>query len=500
MSIGRGTSRCYGSAQVARGARSHERVGRAAGCALAIAIAFAGAAPPAGAAIGPDGLIAFETTDGTRTVKTIDPSAAAADALTLPNLPAGSANPAWSADGTMLAFSSTVTGVASIYVIRADGSGLRQITQGSDPAIDPTWSPDGRLAFTGYSGSARDIYVTDVNAAAPVRLTADGLSQQAAWSPDGTRIAYETDATGNRDIWLMAPDGSAQQRLTTSANSDSDADWSPDGRRLAFSSGVPRAYERAIYSIGADGSDLQQLTPSRSRIGFPAWSPDGRQIAFAENGTVKRMASQGLSSQASETVVATSATDPVWARLPAPPAADSKGDVKVTTPTGKTAAADGPLPEGTMVDATGGSVTVSFLRPAVATTTPAATAKVKGALFTVAETTPEQLTLRVASPQCPGAPVVAAKARRGNFRVKVRGGRRRGHIGVRTDHVILGDHETSYTLVETCRGSSVAVSSGRVTVRARSCSRSSGRRRCQPRGRTHVLTAGTSLFLPTRRR
>lgn len=441
-------------------------------CAGAATIVLASAASSASAAT--NGLIAFESVDGPGVIATVDPLRPATFGIEagvpIPGLPPGSANPAWSPDGTMLAFSTTSAGASRIDVINADGTGLRTVARDPIAAIDPTWSPDARqIAYTGLGGDGNpDIYVASVDgASSPRRLTAfPDIDQQADWSPDGKLIAYESYQGGGEHIWTMAPDGTAQTQRTSGPLEDSDAAWSPDGSRLAFSSGAPGSSVREIFSIDRSGGDRRQLTSSGERSAFPAWSPDGRTIAFARSRiAIVVIDRDGLPPGVPPMFVALGATDPTWAPLP-PPVSQPTGTVTATTPSGKTepVSPGQELPTGTKVDATEGALLVNFSRPAVPAAVPDSTARVIGAEFTIASRTPETLTLNVKRPSCSTGAVAAARRLRRPRKTKVRV--RHGHFRVRNDHLIAASHETTWTVTETCTRSVVSVTEGSVDVRA----------------------------------
>jgi len=159
--------------------------------------------------------------------------------------------PAWSPDGAQIAFSSFRGGTSQIYLMKADGSGERRLTSGPGSASDPAWSPDGtRIAFTKTpEGSTGDIHVIGVDGRGEAQLTDTDTpthgtlshDDQAAWSPDGTRIAFisNRDVGLDYEIWLMNADGSARRGLTRTRELELDQApaWSPDGSRLAFSRG-----------------------------------------------------------------------------------------------------------------------------------------------------------------------------------------------------------------------------------------------------------------------
>ena len=103
------------------------------------------------------------------------------------------------------------------------------------------------------------------------------------WSPDGTRILYETSVTGNWEIWMMdlqglAVSGGALTRLTDNGHLDRMPSWSPDGKTIAFISDRDGDYE--VFTMNADGSGQTQITHDDVPAIHPYWSPDGRQIVY----------------------------------------------------------------------------------------------------------------------------------------------------------------------------------------------------------------------------
>ena len=194
---------------------------------------------------------------------------------------AGDYSPAWSPDGSRIAFVSERDGNADIYVMNADGSAPTRLTSNAWRDTRPAWSPDGsRIAFV--SGDERtDIYVIDADGSGQVKLTDSfATDQDPAWSPDGTRIAF-VSGDMNAEIHVIDANGSENRRLTSASGLDVSPAWSPDGRTIAFRS--HRDGDSEIYLLGADGSDQVNLTNHPADDEFPAWSPDGRTIAFASD-------------------------------------------------------------------------------------------------------------------------------------------------------------------------------------------------------------------------
>lgn len=184
-------------------------------------------------------------------------------------------SPSWSPDGAHVVFYSEEGGNADIFVMDADGSNRKRLTQG--PADDgyPAWSPDGtRISFDSDRDGNYEIYVMNADGSQIVRLTKNPARDvSAAWSSDGSKIAFMSDRSGGFDIYIMNSNGSDVNRITQ-LGSCWFPQWSPDGTRLSFHVG------RDVYVMKKDGTGLERLTFDPQNGMYPSWSPDGRRIVF----------------------------------------------------------------------------------------------------------------------------------------------------------------------------------------------------------------------------
>ena len=160
-------------------------------------------------------------------------------------------------------------------------SGLTRLT--NHPARDwsPAWSPDGRrIAFETNRTGDLDVYVMNADGSGAARLTGNSADDvDPAWSANGSEIAFSSDRDGNEEIYVMNADGSGVTRLTNNSRPDRSPAWSPDGRRIAF--GSRTNFNIDVYVMNADGSGATNLTNNSANNDYnAAWSPDGCQNSF----------------------------------------------------------------------------------------------------------------------------------------------------------------------------------------------------------------------------
>lgn len=137
--------------------------------------------------------------------------------------------PAWSPSGLKVAFVTSDpydfgTGIAKIYLVNADGTGLRQLTDQADKFFPLQWSPDGRKIAYHFQGN---IYTINEDGTGRKQITFSGHDSGPIWSPDGSKIVFTSHRNGNWDIFLIYSDGSNLVQLTFDEKDDYQPAWRP---------------------------------------------------------------------------------------------------------------------------------------------------------------------------------------------------------------------------------------------------------------------------------
>lgn len=294
----------------------------------------------------PPGKIAFSTDvdDGNEEIYRMKTDGGSWVCLT--HHPAHDTSPAWSPDGTEIAFVSRFGRPSGIYKMNADGTGQTRLTPSSlaNPG-HPAWSRDGtKIAFdnsifvlssdgTGISpltacapGSDMQpssgpsppgthdssIYVMKSDGTGISLLTPSGpgSDMQPTWSADGTQIAFHHQENGRSNVYVMNSDGSGRAPLT--ATGGKSPAWSPDGTSIAFVREVGEQGE--VYLMNTNGTGQTRLTDGGGE--GPAWSPNGKKILFVRwcdgNWRIYVMNSDGSGQTRLTNAPDSSDTDPAW--------------------------------------------------------------------------------------------------------------------------------------------------------------------------------------------
>jgi len=202
---------------------------------------------------------------------------------------------------SMLAFSSDRdTGSFDIFISNPDGTLPSNLTavQTTSDEIEPSWSPDGaKIAFASDQTGDWEIFIMNSDGSGKTQLTSNvGLDVAPAISPDGTKIVFVSNRDGDFEIFVMNIDGTGVTQLTSNNKGDgaqgpdlfglgfgiSVPSWSPDGTKIAFTSDRDGG-DLDIFIMDADGTNVTQLTTSSADDYDPFWLPNGEEIVFVSD-------------------------------------------------------------------------------------------------------------------------------------------------------------------------------------------------------------------------
>ena len=182
------------------------------------------------------------------------------------------------------------------------------------------YSPDGsRIAFTASDGGNSDVWVMSADGTGARRLTNHAaLDLSPSWSPDGKRLAFVSDRAGTPQLYVMGADGSDPKRLTFQGNYNQTPQWSPRGDQIAFTARDERKVFDVFVVTVASGR-IDRITQDQGRTNEePSWAPNGRLVVFRtdRNGAAQLVVSDPKGER--QTVVAGGVGDlsaPAWGPL-----------------------------------------------------------------------------------------------------------------------------------------------------------------------------------------
>jgi serine/threonine protein kinase len=185
----------------------------------------------------------------------------------------------------ILAYRTGVSALRSLVHVDENGELIKEID--SEAAYDRIRvSPDGRrvaVTLLDTTSGNEDIWVFDMERGTRTRLTfGEGPERSPVWSPDGTRVAYQSGATGNGDIYVRSASGSGEEELLyTSPASDTAEDWSRDGKYLAFNK--VESNKTDLWILNVESGEAEPLITGDFEEGWGYFSPDGKWLAYLSN-------------------------------------------------------------------------------------------------------------------------------------------------------------------------------------------------------------------------
>lgn len=207
-------------------------------------------------------------------------------------------DPAYSPDGLFIAFTGAVNGRQEVFLVSSDGGDVRQLTEfnltSSQPSvltIGAAWSPNGSsLAFASNATGDFELYLIDdvFGNSPPTQLTNNQFQDRSpAWSPDGNYIAFDSDreSPGEFEVFVLPLRGAEGEdvcQMTDASRSSFAPSWSPDGSRIAFISNR-QGGDNDLYVMNSDGSGAVLITENDSDADDrdPSWSWDGEWVAVS---------------------------------------------------------------------------------------------------------------------------------------------------------------------------------------------------------------------------
>lgn len=171
----------------------------------------------------------------------------------------------------------TRTGSKEVYMLDSDGGGIRQLTADRSISLSPAWSPDGsRIAYTSFRRGYPDIYVIDLRSNNRACIANyPGINMAGAFSPAGGELLMVLSKDGNPEVYVKDLGGGRLTRLTNTPRAgEASPTWSPDGSQVAYVSDLSGTGSPQIYVMGRSGGSRRLTSRGRENVS-PDWGPNG---------------------------------------------------------------------------------------------------------------------------------------------------------------------------------------------------------------------------------
>jgi len=167
-----------------------------------------------------------------------------------------------------------------LEVADADGEGTQIALRSNEPIISPAWSPDGtKVAYVSFEHKKPVVYVQDLTSRQrTIVANYRGSNSAPSWSPDGGRLAVALSRNGYTQVYVVNADGSGLRQLTHTTGIETEPQFSADGQQIYFTS--DRGGGPQIYRMSVNGGDAQRVTFGSNYNVSPRVSPDGKTLAY----------------------------------------------------------------------------------------------------------------------------------------------------------------------------------------------------------------------------
>ena len=190
-----------------------------------------------------------------------------------------------------------------LEVADTDGYNAETVLTSVEPIMSPAWSPDGtRLAYVSFEGRKSEIFVQHLRSRQREKVSSfEGINGAPVWSPDGRQLAITLSKSGNPDIYILDLASKKLRQVTRHWGIDTEPAWMPDGREIVFTSS--RGGKPQLYRISVNGGSAKRLTFDGDYNASPEVSPDGRWVTFVQGeGNTFRIAIMDLQTRFVETL------------------------------------------------------------------------------------------------------------------------------------------------------------------------------------------------------
>ena len=169
-----------------------------------------------------------------------------------------------------------------LIIADADGYNPRTVLESKEPLMSPAWSPDGsKLAYVSFEKKRSEVYIQDLNTGSRKRVSSSvGINGAPAWAPNGRFLAVTLSKTGNPEINILDLQTDQAKRITNNFAIDTEAAWAPDGSNIVFTS--DRGGKPQLYRMNTDGGGVKRITYEGDYNARGSYSPDGKFLTMVQ--------------------------------------------------------------------------------------------------------------------------------------------------------------------------------------------------------------------------